>query len=806
MRIKYVLCFVLLVFAVLFCLNAQEDENWYYGKPIRDIKFDGLVNVSSTDVIPIVNRYIGKVFSDEIYSEILSKIYALELFTDDIEPTAVAVDEKKEAVVLRFKVIELPIVTKIEYRGNSTIRKMELDETISIKTGDVYNKAKVLMSERAIRDLYLAKGYTNIKVSSTINERESDTTIMFKITEGNLSIITAINFEGNQVVNSKTLKGEMELSEKKPFKDGAFEEVKLEQDKYKILDYYQNRGYADAQILDVRRDIKPNEEKKRDEITLTFVIREGILYSFGGIEIIGNTIFDTETLMNLVRIKQGTMYNKLKIQESFMAISDLYYENGYTSNQFIPQAKKDVENRNISYVLQIVERERSHIEKVILRGNAKTKDYVILREIPLESGDIFSKAKVTNGLRNLFNTQYFSSIIPDIQPGSEENLVNLILNLEEQSTTSVEFGVTFSGVTEPGAWPISFFAKWQDSNLFGTGKTISANVEVSKTKQAVGLGFSQRWLFAQPITFSLNANIEHSNATALQKIYLPTGFNDEDYFFSYQNWVMSIGASLGRCWTPDFAIFSVSGGFSSSLLRNIYDNDLYTPYDDSISEYHGDWGFGNTVFTSFSVDDRDISYDPNKGWFASQRLSWTGLMPFVETQFFFRSDTKAEGYVTLFDIPVTKKWNFKMILALYSGFSFILPTRNTKLSQRNSLYIDGMFNGRGWSSTEYYNFRGAVLWSNIVELRMPVVPGVLAIDIFMDAITLQNHITNMNMDIENWRFSFGPGLRFCLPQFPIRFLFSNTFKIKNGQVEWGVNGKSGRPDWQFVLSFNLTNN
>lgn len=804
MRIKCVV-FCLLLITVFTGLFAQENDNWFYNKPIRDIRFEGLVNVEVTDVTAVTNRFIGKQFTDELYSDLLSKIYALEFFTDDIGIIAVPADEKYDAVVIRFTVVELPIITSIEFKGNSSVRKMEIEEAISLKARQVYNKAKVIMDERVIRDLYLEKGFTNIKVSSSTKESKNEVSLVFNIEEGNATVVDSIQFEGNQVVSAKTLRSEMELAETNLFKDGAFEEAKLETDKQKIVSYYLNRGYADASIIDVRREVKHNEKKNREELTLVFVIREGTQYTYEGIAITGNIIFDTETLQNCIKLKKGALFSQLRIQEGLMAISDLYYENGYTSNQFIPQVQKDNEKKTIAYTLQIVERDRSHVENIILKGNVKTKDYVILREIPIEAGDIFSKAKVTNGLRNLYNTQYFSALVPDVQPGSEENLVNLVFSLEEQSTTSLEFGVTFSGVTEPGAWPISLFAKWQDSNFLGTGKTISASVVASKTTQSLSLGFSQRWLWGQPISISFSGSIEHSDTTALQKMYLPTGYDDDSYYFSYENWTMSVSASLGRRWTPDFAIISLTGGLSSSLLRNIYDADMYIPVDETISEYYGSWGYGNTLYSSISIDDRDVNFDPSKGWFASQRFAWTGLLPGVETQFFFRSDTKLEGYLTLMDFPVTKKWNLKMVLAAYSGFSFLLPTEDTNLSTRNRLYIDGMFNGRGW--TDHYYDRGEVLWSNFLELRIPIVPGIVALDIFADAALLQSNLSEMDLGIENWSFSFGPGIRFCLPQFPLRLLFTNPFYVKDGLVQWGQDRAtdSGRPDWQFVLSFNLAN-
>ena len=161
------------------------------------------------------------------------------------------------------------------------------------------------------------------------------------------------------------------------------------------------------------------------------------------------------------------------------------------TNQYAPAVNKDVERRTISVSLSIVERPRSHIENIIIKGNTKTKDYVIRREIPLESGDVFSRDKVMQGIRNLYNLQYFSSVVPEPMPGSENNLVDLVFTVEEQSTTTLEFGMTFSGVSDPDDFPISLFARWQNSNLRGEGRSISTGTNISNTAQTVNASYGQ---------------------------------------------------------------------------------------------------------------------------------------------------------------------------------------------------------------------------------------------------------------------------------------------------------------------------
>jgi outer membrane protein insertion porin family len=777
---------------------AVPADNWYYGKLIKSVTFQGLKHVESKEVDGITSGFIGRPFSDEVFSDMLDRIYALDLF-DDVNPQAVPGDEKRTTVSIVFTVKERPVITRIFFNGNKQLRTAELKDAIAIKDKDVYVESKALVDERAIRDLYLGKGYTNIKVSSTTKTTDKGIEVTFVIDEGRATVIKTLAFRGNKVVSSKTLKGKLKLKEVSLFNKGAFQESELEADKQAIVAYYKNNGYIDASIVDVTRDVSINEAKNRDELTITFVVQEGSQYSFGGISFKGNSIFSDAQLQALVKIKNGSVFNETKFNESTMAVADLYYENGYTSNRFVPLASKDAENKVISYVLQVTENVRSHVENVIIKGNTRTKDYVIRRELPIESGDIFSKAKITTGLRNLYNLQYFSAIVPDVVPGSEENLVDLVLTVEEQSTTSIEFGVTFSGVSDPNDLPFALFVKWQDSNVKGLGKTVSVSSTISTDEQSVSLSYGENWLWGLPINTSISTDFSHSSLSSLRLKVLPDGTIDSDsYYMDYEQWKWSLGLSAGHRWTPDWAIMSLSGGVSGSLINNSYDTDLYTPVDTTISEYANTWGWQNSIWSAFSIDDRDVNYDPSKGWFASQRLTWYGLTP-LESEFFLRTDTKLEDYFTLLNVPVTEKWNLKLVFAAYSGLSMLFPIPGTTLGDSSRLYIDGMFNGRGWTSI-YNTVRGKALWSNYAELRMPVVPGVLASDWLFDAAVIKNEPSQLfnDLSVEDFYFSTGPDIRFSIPQFPLRLLFENTFRVSDGEVQWNKN-------WKFVLSFNITN-
>ena len=501
----------------------------------------------------------------------------------------------------------------------------------------------------------------------------------------------------------------------------------------------------------------------------------------------------------------------------YNAIADLYFENGYSATQISKKDIIDETARKIRYEIEIKESKRSHVENVIIRGNTKTKDYVIMRELLFTSGDVFSKKRFFNSLRNIYNLRYFSSIVPDVKPGSEDGLLDVILNVEETSTANIQFGITFSGVSDANTFPMSIFLQWEERNLVGRGSELSANVTAGPDKQSATLGYTENWFLGLPLAVGFELSATHKQEFSFQDIIPPFGVPDpypslddykadislaEAYKMKYDRAEFGFGINSSYRWYPLFATLTLRGGINFNLVKNFYDASLYRPFDEAIRHQREAWRFSNNLWTRFSVDNRDFVYDPSKGWFLSQQFSFFGIFPKIESEYFFRSETKGELYFTLLDYPVAESWHLKFVLAFYSGFSFQVPTTGKSISRLNKLTIDGMFNGRGW-----YNAGGAgqgdVMQNNWIEFRMPLAQGIISFDFFFDAIATKPDLKSLkSLSINDYFFSFGPGVRFTLPQFPLRLMFANTFRSKNGKPYWG-NGKGA--DWKFVLSFNIPN-
>jgi outer membrane protein insertion porin family len=569
---------------------------------------------------------------------------------------------------------------------------------------------------------------------------------------------------------------------------------------------------------------------------LTFFIDEGSEFKFGGINFEGNVIFNNEQLTRLISSRVGDTVNMTRLEMDMQRVADLYFENGYIYNSILRTPHRDTQTNTLSFTVNIVERSRAYIENIIIIGNTKTRDEVILREIPMEPGDVFSRTKILDAMRNLFNLQFFSMIIPETLPGSTENLMDLVFTLEEQSTTDIQFGLSFAGSANPESFPISGLIKWNDRNLAGSGNQMGVELNSSVIDSTTfSLNYIHRWAFGLPLSLGVDFTTSYSRRLATmnnnspwfhgnEDYAFPDGFSSfqeyldnnkiptRDYLMTFNQWYISLGLSSGYRWTTMLGNIGVNGGMRIGLTNNSYDSELYRPFDPVLRDQNNSWTPRNSIWSAFSLDNRDIFFDPSSGYYLYQRLGVFGILN-NEREHFFRSDTKAQYFLTLFDIPVSENWNFKSVLALHVGFSAVLgqPGRlsdgKIKIEDGNKLAIDGMFTGRGWSD-EFRN-KGYMLFDAWVEMRFPLIRGILAFDLFFETAGVDNPEGNYFKDfcLDNLRFGFGGGFRFAIPQFPIRVSLVKRFKFDDGDFQWQPgalfgNNKGGGID--IVMSFVLS--
>lgn len=842
---KYRRCFIIAALVLLWVsqgLFAQTSaqtttpqntsEDWFWNKTIAGFQWEGLHYANRNDLDSMLRGYVGKLFTDAVWTEIQAKLYALDWF-DSINPVALPAGDTKDKIIIKFIVVEKPSISSIRIIGNNALRTSELLDAASSKTGAIYSEDTAKADTLAMQKLYLQKGYPDAKIEyekSTSPQDPLRIILTFKVTEGTAVVVRKILFSGNNAFSAQTLKGQVTLKEVGLFQKGAFEESKLTESRTAIEDYYASKGYVDAKVIDILRNYSKDPTSQKNYLDITFVITEGKLWTFGGMSFEGNTIFSTSRLASLITLKKGDPLNMKALQADKQKIDDLYYESGYIFNTITMTQQRDETAGSIAFKVSIVEQDRAHIGSITFKGNTKTKDYVIAREIPLEVGEVFSKSKIIDGLRNLYNLQYFSSVEPEIHQGSVGDLMDLVFNVEEMSTAQIQFGLTLTGLGQTSSFPVSGFVKWNDTNLGGTGKNLQVNMTLSPDEQSIDTSFGQNWLLNKRISQSLSFTIKHALTQTAQDAIAPI-FSSEDipdpytslgsgsnqwdgllssvpdsYLMKYDDYTFSLGYSAGYTFKIPNADLGVAGGASSALGMSSYDASKYRPYEEEMRDYNGIWVLKNSIFGRVYLNHLDYWYNPGKGYFLSQRLTYTGFLP-IERQFYIRSDSKAEAYATLFSIPFSKTWTFSPVVGVHSGAQYLFAQPFTPLTlTKDWVYLDGTFNVRGWKSL--YGAKGTFVWENWLELHLPIVPQVLSLDGFIDAgaMRTENGWLDMTLDSpaasagslgwKNFAFSTGFGARFVIAQFPFRFYLAKRFVFDGSAVTW----KTAAGSFDFVLS------
>jgi len=798
----------ILILLAAFSVNAfAQEEQWYEGKTISDIRFEGLQTVSENELLGLIRPYLGSVYTDSLSWEIQSKLYALDYF-DIIIPELRPDSPARERIELVFQVKEKPLVEDVLFIGNSKIRRGTLVNTVLVKYGDFLDPGSLSLDEQRIIDHYLEKGFIDVRVSSSysVDESANTTSILFTIIEGSQTKISDIQFMGNDKhVSDKTLRGLMKTKPQSLFSKGLYVETKLQEDIKTIEQYYEDHGLIDAKVLNVDKEIVEDEEQDIGQMVITIGIQEGDVWTYDGISFDGNSIYSDAELEESVLQQPGDIFNGSRFQMDIQRIESLYYENGYIFNTFAYEEIRQSEEYKISYSVRITERNRAHIESIIIRGNTRTKSYVIRRELPFEEGEVFSRSKILEGVNNLYNLQFFDVVEPQPYPGDEDGLMDLMIDVKEGRTSDIQFGLSFSGGPD---FPISGQVGWSDKNFLGRGQIIGASGSVSPNTQSVSLNFTEprilglRWSGGAELRWT--HSVKKRFNTDLDGNGLPDPYLtwDEyeavgravpgDHQMEYNSHFISTVLNTGYTWITRLGRLGASTGLQLSWEYVKYDPTVHRPHNISIRENLLTWRYDDSFFLRASWDTRDLIFNPTKGFILSETVTFAGILP-VSRREHIKSITRFNFNQLLFSVPVNDKGGaFESTLYFNTAFQALLNkpwADRTADRQRDGFYIDGMFVARGWEPNSGYRY----LWDNTLQFIFPIVPNILAFDIFLDAVgtwvakdgKTKSSNALLKMHINDWRFSLGGGLRFANPQFPIGIYLVKKFRWDiDGNINW----------------------
>ncbi len=630
-------------------MNPQEYE-------IGGIVVEGAKFVDGSMLSMIAGLRVGdkvKVPGDD-FSTAVKKIWDQGMFED----VAInATDFVGNKVFLQIVIKERPRVSKFSFKG---IKKSEADEIrnkINLSRGDIATDHLLTKTRRIIEDYYYDKGYLNVNIDieqTADTARESYIDMRINIDKGPKVRIGKINVFGNEnmsegqilaamketkqrghfdpltplgplvvntvanVVTLKPLKAITGVEEyfydnyrPRIFKASRYLESNFKDDEQKIIEKYNAKGYRDAII--VRDSVYKIDDRN---VGIDLVIDEGDKYYYRDISWTGNTKYTAETLNSVLGIKKGDVYNKelltknLTYSETSLDISSLYMDDGYLFFRVDP-VEVCVENDSIDLEILLHEGKQARISNVTLKGNTKTFDHVVLREIYTRPGQLFSRSDVTRSIRELATLGFFNqeSINPDVKPNYVDNTVDIEYSVEEAAADQVRFSAGYGYqmlILQAGLQ----FSNFSMRNLFnksawkpipvGDGQKLGINVTTYGSRFInYGISFTEPWLGGRkPNSLSVSLYQSFYSNGQDRKILVDGKKEKNPNFGWFQMSGFTIGLGRRLTWPDDY--FSVYQGIN--LMR--YNLNKYKPTYFEIGDGNGKF---NLISYNFVLSRNSVS-------------------------------------------------------------------------------------------------------------------------------------------------------------------------------------------------------
>lgn len=627
---KIILFSILTVFGI-FQLKAQSTDSLhapevYYSSP-KSYEIAGIVvsgigeHYDSETLVQYSGLKVGEEIKipGDVITKAIKKLYGYGLFSD----VAIFIDRiEGDKVYLNIRLAERHKLSRINYIGLKKSEETKLKEKVNWLPGTQVTDNQIANLKRIVERYFKEKGYynTDIKILRRDDPTNENFVILDVSVERNNKIkIEDIIIAGNQEVKAGKLKRAMKKTKEKSlvnlFKSAKYIEENYEEDKYNLLDKYNELGYRDAAILsDSVEQVSPNRVK------IHLNVEEGNKYYFNNITWVGNTVENTENLAKLLNVKKGDVYNKKYFDERLTTDEDavaniVYLNNGYLFYHSMP-IETVVGGDSINVEIRIVEGPQATINRVNISGNDRTHEHVIRRELYTYPGELFSREDIIRSIRELSQLGHFDPEQlqqPDILPNPETGTVDIGYKVAERANDKIEISGGWGAGMIIGSLGLTF-SNFSMRNIFnwdsyrplpqGDGQTLSLKAQTNgKYYTSFSVSFREPWLGGKKPN-SLSVSAWYSRQTGYSRSYYNSYYVNsakDQYDDSQLMTTFGITAGLGRriTWPDDFfsmytevsyqrytlknwPYYIMSNGnsnnlsFAITLQRSSIDNPLYT--------------------------------------------------------------------------------------------------------------------------------------------------------------------------------------------------------------------------------------
>ncbi|MGD9921395.1 MAG: outer membrane protein assembly factor BamA [Pseudorhodoplanes sp.] len=451
------------------------------------------------DTIRSYFRAAGGLSAAQI-DEGLKGLYATGLFQD--------IRIRQAGGRLIVTVVENPVINRIAFEGNVKAKDEQLTAEIQSKVRGTLSRPVVQSDTQRIIEQYRRNGRYDVRVVPKIIELSNNRVdLIFEITEGKKTSVKSIRFVGNRFYPDYRLKDVIKTTEANILSflksSDVYDPDRIEADRDLIRRFYLKHGFADVRVVSAVSEYDP----QTGAFFVTFTIDEGDQYKFGTVDIQSNVrAVDAASIYNRLKTKPGAVYNAEAVEKSVEAIAIDVARRGYPFAVVRPRGDRDFQNRLINVAYVVEEGARAYIERIQIRGNTRTRDWVIRREFDLAEGDAYNRALIDRAERRLKNLNFFKSVKITNEPGTSPDRVVVNVEVEEQSTG--EFSISGGYSTQDG-WlgEVSI----GERNLLGRGQAVRAAVQYGQRARGFELSFVEPYFLDYRMALGLDFYAKETN-------------------------------------------------------------------------------------------------------------------------------------------------------------------------------------------------------------------------------------------------------------------------------------------------------
>jgi outer membrane protein insertion porin family len=548
------------------------------GRPIERIQFRGNRKVEDDAIRVQLLSKAGALFDTAKLREDIRAMWKMGFFADVNVEAEVG---QTGSLTLTFAVKEKPSIRKVLVAGNHELGLEKINEVVDLELDTIVDIGKIKKNREKIADQYVQKGFYLATVDyeiKPVNEAEVD--VWFKVDEKAKVKIRDVQFIGNRSIPETELRLAIQTRRQDALSflndSGVYSEEAFQRDLLLVSAHYWDKGFANVKVG------TPQLRLSRDKefMYLSIPIDEGPVFTIGAVTFKGDLIGTPADNMNRIRMRAGTTFSRTQIAEDREKLSAYYQDQGYAYANVSPLTKVDLPNRKISLTYEVARGKRAYFERINIRGNSKTRDKVIRREMKIAEGELFNNTNLEVSKRRITALGYFENVTVSTKRGSSDEFVEVNVEVSERPTGTFQIGAGFSSVE-------NFIAQAQISqnNLFGRGQTLSVQAQLSSLRQLFLLRFIEPYFLDTMWTFgfdlynqSIGFNTFFRNSSGGQLTWgYPLSYEAHAYLiYKLENVNITTGSggisNLGATQTP-IAAASVAnlfrGGWTSSVRTSL---------------------------------------------------------------------------------------------------------------------------------------------------------------------------------------------------------------------------------------------